>query len=121
MQRAALLLKGDLSNLAKVIKNGAHGKLRTVNAPNCPGLLHAFVLQRPFGSQDKNQTFQDENQVRNCLFRVAGFSAAFWLGSPPVPPPLACPTRNRFAREIQRLLHYPVATWKAVPTVARHQ
>src|ERR1700726_3779612 len=31
-----LLLKGDLPNLAKVIKNGAHGKLRTVNAPNCP-------------------------------------------------------------------------------------
>jgi predicted AlkP superfamily phosphohydrolase/phosphomutase len=31
-----LLLKGDLPNLGKVIKNGAHGKLRTVNAPNCP-------------------------------------------------------------------------------------
>src|SRR6202521_4096370 len=31
-----LLLKGDLPNLAKVIKNGAHGKSRTVNAPNCP-------------------------------------------------------------------------------------
>jgi predicted AlkP superfamily phosphohydrolase/phosphomutase len=31
-----LLLKGDMPNLAKVIKNGAHGKLRTVNAPNCP-------------------------------------------------------------------------------------
>ena len=31
-----LLLKGELPNLAKVIKNGAHGKLRTVNAPNCP-------------------------------------------------------------------------------------
>src|SRR6202162_2626944 len=31
-----LLLKGDLPNLAKVIKNGAHGKLRTMNAPNCP-------------------------------------------------------------------------------------
>src|ERR1700686_5420409 len=31
-----LLLKGDLPNLAKVIKNGAYGKLRTVNAPNCP-------------------------------------------------------------------------------------
>jgi predicted AlkP superfamily phosphohydrolase/phosphomutase len=31
-----LLLKGDLPNLARVIKNGAHGKLRTVDAPNCP-------------------------------------------------------------------------------------
>jgi predicted AlkP superfamily phosphohydrolase/phosphomutase len=31
-----LLLKGDMPNLAKVIKNGAYGKLRTVNAPNCP-------------------------------------------------------------------------------------
>jgi predicted AlkP superfamily phosphohydrolase/phosphomutase len=31
-----LLLKGDLPNLAKVIKNGAYGKLRTVAAPNCP-------------------------------------------------------------------------------------
>src|SRR6266704_6423011 len=31
-----LLVKGEMPNLAKVIKNGAHGKLRTVNAPNCP-------------------------------------------------------------------------------------
>ena len=31
-----LLLKGELPNLAKVIKNGVHGKLRTLNAPNCP-------------------------------------------------------------------------------------
>jgi predicted AlkP superfamily phosphohydrolase/phosphomutase len=31
-----LLLKGDLPNLKKVIDNGAHGKLRTVSAPNCP-------------------------------------------------------------------------------------
>ena len=31
-----LLLKGDLPNLARVIKNGAYGKLRTVSAPNCP-------------------------------------------------------------------------------------
>jgi len=31
-----LLLKGDLPNLAKIIKNGAYGKLRTVDAPNCP-------------------------------------------------------------------------------------
>ena len=31
-----LLLKGELPNLARVIKNGVHGKLRTVDAPNCP-------------------------------------------------------------------------------------
>src|SRR3989441_11157442 len=31
-----LLVKGELPNLAKVIKNGAYGKLRTVSAPNCP-------------------------------------------------------------------------------------
>jgi predicted AlkP superfamily phosphohydrolase/phosphomutase len=31
-----LLLEGKLPNLAKVIKNGTYGKLRTVSAPNCP-------------------------------------------------------------------------------------
>src|SRR5712691_1490865 len=31
-----LLLKGEMPNLAKVIKNGAYGKLRTVSGPNCP-------------------------------------------------------------------------------------
>src|SRR3989442_5316364 len=31
-----LLVKGELPNLAKVIKSGAYGKLRTVSAPNCP-------------------------------------------------------------------------------------
>src|SRR6266446_9254013 len=31
-----LLVKGEMPNLARVIKNGAYGKLRTVNAPNCP-------------------------------------------------------------------------------------
>src|SRR3989440_3526522 len=31
-----LLVKGEMPNLAKVIKNGAYGKLRTVDAPNCP-------------------------------------------------------------------------------------
>ena len=31
-----LLVKGELPNLAKVAKNGAYGKLRTVSAPNCP-------------------------------------------------------------------------------------
>lgn len=31
-----LLLKGELPNLASVIKNGTYGKLKTVSAPNCP-------------------------------------------------------------------------------------
>ena len=31
-----LLLKGELPNLAKVISNGVHGKLKTPSAPNCP-------------------------------------------------------------------------------------
>ena len=31
-----LLLKGEMPNLARVIKNGAYGKLRTVPSPNCP-------------------------------------------------------------------------------------
>lgn len=31
-----LILKGQMPNLAKVIRNGAYGKLRTVSDPNCP-------------------------------------------------------------------------------------
>ena len=31
-----LLLKGDMPNLASVIRRGSYGKLRTVSAPNCP-------------------------------------------------------------------------------------
>jgi predicted AlkP superfamily phosphohydrolase/phosphomutase len=31
-----LLLRGEMPNLARVIEQGAHGKLKTVNAPNCP-------------------------------------------------------------------------------------
>ena len=31
-----LILKGAMPNLARVIKNGAYGKFRTVPAPNCP-------------------------------------------------------------------------------------
>ncbi len=43
-----LLLKGDMPNLAKVIKNGAYGKLRTVNAPNCPRVYTTmFTSTRP--------------------------------------------------------------------------
>jgi predicted AlkP superfamily phosphohydrolase/phosphomutase len=42
-----LLLKGDLPNLAKVIKNGAYGKLRTVNAPNCPRVYSTMFTSTP--------------------------------------------------------------------------
>jgi predicted AlkP superfamily phosphohydrolase/phosphomutase len=43
-----LLLKGDLPNLSKVIKNGVHGKLRTVNSPNCPRVYSTmFTSTRP--------------------------------------------------------------------------
>ena len=31
-----LLVKGELPNLASVIKKGVHGKLKTTSAPNCP-------------------------------------------------------------------------------------
>lgn len=31
-----LILEGKLPNLARIIKNGAYGKLRTVSSPNCP-------------------------------------------------------------------------------------
>src|SRR5215471_17440444 len=31
-----LIMRGDLPNLASVIRNGVHGKLRTTDAPNCP-------------------------------------------------------------------------------------
>lgn len=31
-----LILEGKMPNLARVIKNGAYGKLRTVSDPNCP-------------------------------------------------------------------------------------
>src|ERR1700719_239606 len=37
-----LLLEGKMPNLAKVIKNGAYGKLRTVSAPNCPRVYSTF-------------------------------------------------------------------------------
>jgi len=43
-----LLLKGAMPNLAKVIKNGAYGKLRTVDAPNCPRVYSTlFTSTRP--------------------------------------------------------------------------
>ena len=43
-----LLLQGQLPNLAKVIRNGAYGKLRTVSAPNCPRVYTTmFTSTRP--------------------------------------------------------------------------
>src|SRR5215468_4985632 len=43
-----LLLKGEMPNLAKVIKSGAYGKLRTVNAPNCPRVYSTmFTSTKP--------------------------------------------------------------------------
>jgi len=43
-----LLLKGEMPNLAKVIKRGAYGKLRTVDAPNCPRVYSTiFTSTRP--------------------------------------------------------------------------
>src|SRR4029077_15610184 len=31
-----LMIKGEMPNLSSVVNRGAYGKLRTVNAPNCP-------------------------------------------------------------------------------------
>ncbi len=43
-----LLLKGDLPNLARVVNNGAYGKLRTVSAPNCPRVYSTiFTSTKP--------------------------------------------------------------------------
>ena len=43
-----LLLKGQMPNLSKIIKNGAYGKLRTVSAPNCPRVYSTmFTSTKP--------------------------------------------------------------------------
>ena len=43
-----LILKGDMPNLAKVVKKGAYGKLRTVSAPNCPRVYSTiFTSTKP--------------------------------------------------------------------------
>jgi predicted AlkP superfamily phosphohydrolase/phosphomutase len=43
-----LLLKGEMPNLARVIKSGAYGKLRTVSAPNCPRVYSTlFTSTKP--------------------------------------------------------------------------
>ena len=43
-----LILKGQMPNLAHIIKNGAYGKFRTVPAPNCPKAYTAmFTSTKP--------------------------------------------------------------------------
>src|SRR5215470_57395 len=43
-----LLVQGKLPNLAKVIKSGTYGKLRTVSAPNCPRVYSTmFTSMKP--------------------------------------------------------------------------
>src|ERR1700730_12979968 len=43
-----LLVQGKLPNLAKVIKNGTYGKLRTVSDPNCPRVYSTmFTSTKP--------------------------------------------------------------------------
>jgi predicted AlkP superfamily phosphohydrolase/phosphomutase len=43
-----LLLKGEMPNLASVIKRGTYGKLRTVSAPNCPRVYSTiFTSTKP--------------------------------------------------------------------------
>jgi len=43
-----LILKGQMPNLEKVIKNGTYGKFRTVPAPNCPKAYTAmFTSTKP--------------------------------------------------------------------------
>ena len=38
-----LLMRGQLPNLASVIRRGAYGKLRTLSAPNCPKIYSAIA------------------------------------------------------------------------------
>ena len=43
-----LILKGAMPNLARVVNNGAYGKLRTVSAPNCPRVYSTiFTSTKP--------------------------------------------------------------------------
>jgi predicted AlkP superfamily phosphohydrolase/phosphomutase len=42
-----LLLEGKLPNLARLIKNGTYGKLRTVSAPNCPKVYSTIFTSTP--------------------------------------------------------------------------
>ena len=43
-----LILKGEMPNLARVVNNGAYGKLRTVSSPNCPRVYSTiFTSTKP--------------------------------------------------------------------------
>src|SRR5438874_9873747 len=42
-----LLIRGELPNLASVIKRGVYGKLRTVPAPNCPKVYSTIATSTP--------------------------------------------------------------------------
>jgi predicted AlkP superfamily phosphohydrolase/phosphomutase len=42
-----LLIRGDLPNLASVIKRGVYGKLRTLSAPNCPKVYSTIATSTP--------------------------------------------------------------------------
>jgi predicted AlkP superfamily phosphohydrolase/phosphomutase len=40
-------VQGELPNLAFIIKNAVHGKLRTVSAPNCPRVYCTLFTSTP--------------------------------------------------------------------------
>jgi hypothetical protein len=42
-----LILRGDLPNLAKLIKAGVYGKLQTLSAPNCPKVYTTIATSTP--------------------------------------------------------------------------
>lgn len=43
-----LMIKGELPNLSSVVNRGTYGKLRTVNAPNCPRVYSTiFTSPKP--------------------------------------------------------------------------
>jgi len=42
-----LLVRGEMPNLARVIKRGVSGKLRTVSAPNCPKVYSVLETSTP--------------------------------------------------------------------------
>lgn len=42
-----LILRGDLPNLAKLIKAGVYGKLQTLSAPNCPKIYTTIATSTP--------------------------------------------------------------------------
>jgi predicted AlkP superfamily phosphohydrolase/phosphomutase len=42
-----LLVRGEMPNLARVMKRGISGKLRTVSAPNCPKVYSVFETSTP--------------------------------------------------------------------------